>query len=333
MLSSSAEVPQQQLSDLLSGIGNHDGKAVLGLAMEPGEVYGYGDLWRLVSDHSETGLQFSSRTSAMAWCKQSLAPTGVVERANEKPLQFSLTEIGQELGQPLAGLLLPLAEQYSIPLTRLWGERMSRTTVRSPLVRLAISSCLLESETALTPEKIAEQTELCSRVVQRQADAMTRDGLITARRGKLRHDEGQDRTDSVLLSEEQREMWAHIFSHLKRFTHGTPAERATFLEQGKEFISDRARTQHALDRSRGAQKIMVGRPTLHATVKQILSEATAPLSTRDITDTILEQRERVTDTAVRAVLRQLVEQQLVRYDLLKTNTKLFSLIGDKPEKA
>ena len=171
------ETPQAEVGELLAAIGNHEGKAILSLAMETNRSYRRLELWDAVTKYTLDNTVIAE-TGPAAWCQQSLEPAGLVRRTNQHPLCLELTQEGHQRGQAVAGLLLPIGEQFDISLTSLWGLRESHGKIRSPLSRLLIGSCLLESEAPKTMHQIADQTGLDARLVSAQAETMHRDKLL-----------------------------------------------------------------------------------------------------------------------------------------------------------
>ena len=170
-----SEIPVAQLGELLAGPGNHEGKAILTLGMEHGVEYGYTDLWRLVDGRTEeSGVH---RSGPVAWCQQSLEPSGVVERTSVSPRRFALTDSVGDYGQSLAGLLLPFGDQHNKPLSILWGERESNGTIRSPLARFLIVSCLLDARAPMTPSQVDGGIGIGADLIAAQAGMMQSGGL------------------------------------------------------------------------------------------------------------------------------------------------------------
>jgi len=124
---------EDQLGSLLSAFGNNESKALTLVAMEPGVIYQSGNLKReLHSRQTERGWDINSKTLIM-YCSESLSPIGLVARELIDPdtgsYGFILTELGEEIGKPLAGHLLDFSLKHpQISLFELFGATFSNAS-------------------------------------------------------------------------------------------------------------------------------------------------------------------------------------------------------------
>jgi hypothetical protein len=179
-----------ELGNLLAAVGNHENKALLLAAMQPGVTYSRGDLKSLFD-----GLQGSppvwdfARVLPFQYCRDSLAPIGLVakEIINQKYgiVGFYKTDYGDEIGQAVAGHLL----QYSlyhpdISLQQIFGATRtnSERKARSPMMRFeVIGELLTRQQPVRLADLPADKEGGWSRVSQHIHD-MEKQGLISVER-------------------------------------------------------------------------------------------------------------------------------------------------------
>lgn len=145
----------EQLGDLLSAFGNHEAKAAILLLMEPGNVYTYRSLHSAFIHAQGRNLGWLMNSAGpLTYCRSSLAPIGLVARevvnADLSIYGYMITEYGESVGKPLAGLLLDFSRRHpEISLSDLFGGTASKYTTdidksnegdserkkRSPLIR------------------------------------------------------------------------------------------------------------------------------------------------------------------------------------------------------
>lgn len=171
----------EQLGNLLAALGNHEGKATLLMAMQPEAMYTQGSLYHLLTERIQGEPVYKGRdTNAMGWCKRSLEPIGLVARVEEgAPTRYGITQLGIEIGKPLAGLLLNFSDKHNISLSTIWGETQSRSEIRSPYARVKVIKQLLHATAPVTPSVISKGTGLGAVHVEFQLSTMDRDSLVT----------------------------------------------------------------------------------------------------------------------------------------------------------
>lgn len=152
---------------MITAFGNHEGKALAVMAMDPGVTYTKNSLHRLMIDIQGNNPGWvMTRGTPVSWCKNSLAPNNVIsflpQDADTSVNKFMLTETG-EMAQPLAALLAEWSlRQPSVSLQQLFGSSQSgvvdangeRTT--SPSTRLKILQTLVNAEGTLQNVEIAQ---------------------------------------------------------------------------------------------------------------------------------------------------------------------------------
>lgn len=157
------QTSDKRLGGLLAGFGNHEGKAMLVLALgraDDGEFFGKSALHRLISrlpgaDQSYVG----DLSNQMAWCKNSLEPIGMVAKADfGETLQFAISNEGREQGVPIAALLLDFADHHDVALVDLFGATQSRHDLRAPAVRFNLIQELLTNPSGSKFSDLVEAT-------------------------------------------------------------------------------------------------------------------------------------------------------------------------------
>lgn len=151
---------ESHISNVLSGIANHEGKLALLLMMEPGEVYGWRKLQKLLGQDGKRN-PFGNMV-AYAWCRDSISLTNFIangETTNNKG-GYTITPEGEALGVPLAGQLLAFSEAHpEVALSQFIGTTSStgKTRIietdnketpvktRAPFIRFSIMSELVSA--------------------------------------------------------------------------------------------------------------------------------------------------------------------------------------------
>ena len=185
----------EQLDNLLTAVGNHEGKALLLLAMQPEVYYAASALHGLItnlpgSENAYTG----SRNNQLQYCKASLAPIGLVAKTDYGvPISFAITETGEELGKPLAALMLGLSNKYNISLTRIIGEAQTPTDKRAPSTRLSLIKEVLKR-----PNISLQDT---AKMIGLERPAVVHSHLVNMASSGLIHYEWMDRTKQAATFE------------------------------------------------------------------------------------------------------------------------------------
>lgn len=152
-----------EFGDLLSAVGNHEGKGLLLAAMEGNIIYGRSELHKIILDaQSEVGWRISSGLP-IKWCKHSLSPIGLVAEEVQgrwNTVGFMRTDYGNVVGVPFAGLLLKTSNESPYSLYQLFGRttKSSRDeeqsteilSLTSPFVRAAIFYELITAKLPIT---------------------------------------------------------------------------------------------------------------------------------------------------------------------------------------
>lgn len=143
------------LAELISATGNHEGKALLMLAMglHGGGIEGHGqaETHRLMANlPGADGAKLGNKTSQFTWCDGSLIPAGLVTETQQQPRRVAPTKEGIEIGVPLAAMLLDFSDRYDVDLAQLFGGRASASEVRSPQLRIKILEELLSNPAGTT---------------------------------------------------------------------------------------------------------------------------------------------------------------------------------------
>lgn len=182
----SAHIPEnlsdERLGDLLSGIGNHEGKALLLLAMDkasPDEVYfAQGELHSLITNlPGADNFDNRSRRNQVEWCQKSMSPADLVIKADYSPTRYALTQDGRRLGKPLAVLLLDFSDRFDTALLDIFGWSNTSTASRSPLNRLKLIREILVSPDMPSLIALKQRTGMFSNL-ETHLHALSRKGLV-----------------------------------------------------------------------------------------------------------------------------------------------------------
>ncbi|MDO8658062.1 MAG: hypothetical protein Q7K55_04945 [Candidatus Levybacteria bacterium] len=143
------KIPDQELGNLVASIGNNEAKALTLLAMRTGIVYGQGDLnSALIELQGNSPGWRMHKNNPFDYCRNSFSPIGLVtkEIKNHDVSEFGyiITRYGQDIGAPLAGLLLDFSLKHPdfalhdfFSDTQMGGADPTNSQ-RSPLTRMQI---------------------------------------------------------------------------------------------------------------------------------------------------------------------------------------------------
>lgn len=174
---------EEQLGGLLAAFGNHEGKALLLLAMQPDEYYGRMGLHNLhlgIQGHQPAFV--GANSNQFDYASLSLEPIGAVTMArDDEGLKFGLSEYGRDVGRPVAALLLDFALEKRIPLNALLGSTAAKEgSDRAPLNRIKIYESLLTRDQDTTLAQIVQDTGLGKNIVSYHLKSLSDSGLLTA---------------------------------------------------------------------------------------------------------------------------------------------------------
>lgn len=172
----------ERLGELISAIGNHEGKALLMLAMQPGAIYKQSELHHLVTDlPGASDAYVGSHRNQIDYCKKSIEPIGMVAKADfGDVLRFGITESGEEVGKPLAAFLLEIGEQYGVSLESMFGATRGKNN-EGPFVRYLVVEELLTVSDGLNMSKFANEFGFSRDVMSEHLRKMHIEGLISFR--------------------------------------------------------------------------------------------------------------------------------------------------------
>ncbi len=121
----------EQLGNLISAVGNHEAKALTLLLMEHDRVYSEQELFnRFINMQGGRVGWRPNKRLPFDYCRLSLSPIGLVAKEELEPdlhtYGYGITEYGERIGIPLAGLLLDFSEKHpEISLLRVFGSTNS----------------------------------------------------------------------------------------------------------------------------------------------------------------------------------------------------------------
>ncbi len=131
ILSQREKLSNEQLGNLISAVGNHEGKAITLLLMEHGRIYSVRNLY-----HEFMGAQGEkigwrpNPITPFEYCHFSFLPIGLVASWERDPdlktRGYGITPYGEKEGVPLVGLLLDFSERHpEFSLSQVFGSTSS----------------------------------------------------------------------------------------------------------------------------------------------------------------------------------------------------------------
>lgn len=144
---------ENDLSQLLAGVGNHEAKAIVLGGMQPGAAYGATTLHRdlFLAPQGKPVAYTGSVSNQLDYCVQSFEPAGIAERVPADTIQYRITELGEKAGKALSGHALAMSlDAGDISLHSLFGmsKRGRGRSERPPITRLRIFRLLLGANDA-----------------------------------------------------------------------------------------------------------------------------------------------------------------------------------------
>ena len=130
----------ETLGNLISSMGNLETKANLLRIMKPGILYSRSDLRRVFNDSQGKNIGWSLGTGSLAaYCSGTFVPIGlvaaeIIDKENNI-YGYKITEYGERVGLPLAGLLLNFSLNHpEISLVKIFGSTHSNTVVNPEIL-------------------------------------------------------------------------------------------------------------------------------------------------------------------------------------------------------
>ncbi|MBI2613231.1 MAG: hypothetical protein HYW62_00445 [Candidatus Levybacteria bacterium] len=175
ILSQRERLSDEQLGNLISAVGNLEGKAITLLLMEQGRIYSKGNLYHKFMGAQEERIGWKpDRAIPFQYCQFSLLPIGLVALGEKdhdlKTWGYGVTPYGEEEGIPLAGLLLDFSEKHpEFSLSQVFGSTNSPSQPkniqtpegetefksRSPILRLKIFRKLIAAKLPIRESDLA----------------------------------------------------------------------------------------------------------------------------------------------------------------------------------
>lgn len=152
--------------------------------MRGGNIFNRGDLYRAVLDvQGENKGWRMGHMIPFQYCSLSLSPIGLVAKETiDQQLGiygYQITELGQELGVPLAGLLLDFSKRHNISLNRFFGSTTSRA--RMAQVEQGAGEADFKKRAPLTTVKILRELVTSPSLPIRETD------ILNQRRDRTSH--------------------------------------------------------------------------------------------------------------------------------------------------
>lgn len=180
-----AEAPslsRERLGGYLAGFGNHEGKAITLVGMEPNVDYGESALHRLyVSAQGSQPAHIGAVSNQLDYCMHSLEPVGAVARVTAADtLRYELTEEGAVLGKALAGHLLDFSLRHlDMSLGQIFGMTVSNTpSLRSPMRRAELLALLEGNVAPVQVVRLASGLAMSYETIGRHVKGLADSGLI-----------------------------------------------------------------------------------------------------------------------------------------------------------
>lgn len=167
----------EQLSGLLSAVGNHEAKALLLASMTPGTVYSSTDLDRIFELRQGKYSVWKMKVVPFySYCRRSFAPAGLVDVAlrdeNLEASRYAATPYGADLGVALAGHLLAYSEKNpDISLSRVFGH--------SSFIRFRIFQELLSGTLPMREADLVKKLNKTPHLIGDHLRALRRNGIIS----------------------------------------------------------------------------------------------------------------------------------------------------------
>src|SRR3990167_4100505 len=112
------KLTDEQMGNLLAAFGNNESKAATLLLMRSETIYTMYDIHKsFMSSQGENPGWGINYAVPFSYCQNSLAPIGLVAKETIDETQeaygYVITDYGETMGKPLAGLLLDFSKRYS----------------------------------------------------------------------------------------------------------------------------------------------------------------------------------------------------------------------------
>ncbi len=195
------KLSDERLGNLVSAVGNHEAKAITLILMRDGNTYNSGNLYNaLINSQGEKRGWITNKNLPFTYCSFSLSPIGLVAKEIINPdlstYGFAITKEGQEMGIPLAGLLLDFSERHNTSLNKLFGSTVSRSPVqntqegiefkkRSPTNAVKVLYEIVTSpHLPIRETDIARETGITEKYIQVYLERLAESGLIQYKQKK-----------------------------------------------------------------------------------------------------------------------------------------------------
>ena len=319
-------ISDAEVGGLLAAIGNHEGKALLLLAMQAEQPYTRTQLRGVLKEQQGPKDRWKGMNESLPflWCQHSLSPIGLVVKEIVDPergtVGYMKKEKGDELGQALAGHLLAFSEEHpEVSLNGFFGStQMSpkRKVVedqqekdersRAPLTRARIFAELVTTAVPIREADFARDF-----VEGYPAEYQDRSSSLRAHLKNLSNsnvisvEKDTTRRSTIDLSTAQREALVELVTIIDKFKENDP----DFMREGKvkaqAIVSDSQRFGKLLEKARNASSSRI-EPTdvtdASAKLKSLIGGGRQ--STSDLQRGYSEQYgKNLSDQTIRSVLR------------------------------
>lgn len=179
-----AGIDRERLAQLLAAVGNHEGKALLYLALEADVAYGVSALHRRWLEIQGTPIAFKGVVNLpQKYVLYTLEPVGLCARtlAGDGPLRH-LKHDPDTRASALAGWLLTLTEDQPTTLGKIFGKtaKSLRGVDRAPIRRLDLLRTLVATDEALSQAELSRRSGISNKAgITTAMAALQAAGVIT----------------------------------------------------------------------------------------------------------------------------------------------------------
>jgi hypothetical protein len=221
-----ASTPEHHLTDeylggLLAAVGNHETKALIFSAMNPGTTYNTQGMYNLYLGMQGEGQVTPTNPSVpMQYCTFSYEPVGAVAKVyhGHRGIAYELTNEGERYGKAVAGHMLDYSARHpELSLKKALGLTLSNSPdLRSPLRRVEILEELASQPGNISLARLSKVVSQPPQEAIYQAKRLVSEGLLIVsdspnRRGEVIYEAGEsskpytDISRDLILAERVRD--------------------------------------------------------------------------------------------------------------------------------
>lgn len=150
-----------RVSEVLTAAGNHEGKALTYLAMEPGTAYGVSSLHRRFLEIQGGSPVFTGTVNLQQkYCVYSFEPAGLTSRGESERGTMTHSLVQDPLDHAIVSAFLLATEARPFSLLQLWGKTAGPGDNRAPRTRLRLLEVLVHRTGPLSMSELARLVEV-----------------------------------------------------------------------------------------------------------------------------------------------------------------------------